>query len=167
MKKLNLLTILLVSFVLLGCWNKNTSSNAVVNIPNQPADTVTLSPNDDEDTLARVQDSAGKRAATGYATYNEAVLQGALDEGKKVALFFHASRCPNCVALNENIETNFTTIPADTMIFKVDYDTSNELKEKYSVTSQHTIVYIDEEMDAINKVVGPTNLDELLTAFAQ
>lgn len=123
--------------------------------------------NDNEDNNEQGDDTVPtepivKEAAEGYATYNEAVVQDALDSGKKVALFFWASRCPNCVALNGNIETNYKNIPADTMIFKVDYDTSDALKEKYGVTTQHTLVYVNEDMDEVNQVAGPTNLDEVL-----
>lgn len=145
---------------------------------NKPAPTEDVAPtegnevNEDEnadDTNTAKEDEntaeSGKLAAEWYATYNEAIVQDALSKWKKVALFFHASRSPNCVALNGNIETNFAQIPADTMIFKVDYDTSDALKEKYGVTTQTTVVYIDKDMKEVNKVNWPTNLDEVLAGF--
>jgi thiol-disulfide isomerase/thioredoxin len=181
MKKLTLLSLLFVSLLLAGCGNKVITPNT--DTANQPTDTAPTNDDneavddtndvdaDDTDSMdANDEDTApiptnGKKAGTGYTTYNEAIVTDALASGKKVALFFHASRCPTCIALNENIETNFTTIPEDTIIFKVDYDTSDDLKETYGVTTQHTLVYIDQNMDQVNKVVGPTNLEEVLAGF--
>lgn len=127
--------------------------------------------NDDGEVVASWKEEGDevvvKKAAEGYTTYNESLVKDALTSGKKVALFFHASRCPSCVALNGNIETNIAQIPADTMIYKVDYDNSNDMKETYGVTSQHTLVYIDESMNEVKKVVWPTNLDEVLEGFTK
>lgn len=183
MKNLTLLTLLCVSFILVGCGKSAIPTTDTANNPTPTA----VAPTDDtapaeegvpaeetapteegtptEDTDAPTEANDWKLAAEGYATYNEAVVQDALSKWKKVALFFHASRCPNCVALNGNIETNFAKIPADTMIFKVDYDTSDALKEKYGVTTQTTIVYIDKDMEEVNKVNSPINLDEVLAGF--
>jgi hypothetical protein len=174
MKNITLLSLLFVSLLLAGCGNSVTTLNT--ENANQPTDTAPTNEGNeavdatdsvdanDEDAVP-TPTTNGKKAGTGYTTYNEAIVTDALASGKKVALFFHAARCPNCIALNENIETNFTTIPEDTIIFKVDYDTSDALKETYGVTSQHTLVYIDKDMAQVNKLVGPTTLDEVLAGF--
>lgn len=72
-------------------------------------------------------------------------------DGKKVALFFHASRCPSCRSLDKDINASLDELPENTVVFKIDYDTSSELKKKYAVTSQHTIVTIDADMNMIQK----------------
>ena len=46
------------------------------------------------------------------------------------------------------------TIPEDVVIFRVDYDTEEELKEKYGVTYQHTFVVVDTEGEAVTKWNG-------------
>lgn len=56
-------------------------------------------------------------------------------------LFFHAPWCPQCRELDESIRTE--TIPQDTTIFKVDYDSNQALRQKYGVTLQTTFVKID------------------------
>lgn len=90
---------------------------------------------------------------------------GAIAEtpGLKV-LFFHASWCPKCRALDEDIEAN--AIPAGMTIFKVDFDTATDLKQKYAVTLQTTIVYVDDDGDVLAKGVlyNDTTLRALIAA---
>ncbi|UTT63255.1 thioredoxin family protein [Microcella humidisoli] len=90
---------------------------------------------------------------------------GAIAEtpGLKV-LFFHASWCPKCRALDEDIEAN--AIPDGMTIFKVDFDTANDLKQRYGVTLQTTIVYVDDEGELLTKGVlyDDTTLDALIAA---
>ncbi len=84
-----------------------------------------------------------------YQDYSESAVAAALKEGKKVALFFHAPRCPSCRSLNKELTADIATLPANTVVFKTDYDSSSDLKKKYGVTSQHTIVTIDANMNKI------------------
>lgn len=90
---------------------------------------------------------------------------GAIDEtpGTKV-LFFHASWCPKCRALEEDILAS--EIPDNFTVFKVDFDTATELRQRYGVTLQTTIVYVDDDGDALAKGVlyDDTTLDALLAA---
>jgi thiol-disulfide isomerase/thioredoxin len=60
-------------------------------------------------------------------------------------LFFYASWCPTCRPLHREISENTNQIPDDVVIFRTDYDTSTELKQKYGVTYQHTFVQVDRE----------------------
>ena len=99
---------------------------------------------------------------TGYMNYDEVTVKTALTEWQKVALFFHASWCPTCKALNTAIESDLSSIPVDTLIVKVDYDTNDELKKKYGVTTQHTTVLIDHDMNLISKKLWARNIAEIL-----
>lgn len=99
---------------------------------------------------------------TGYVNYDEMKVSEALASGQKVALFFHATWCPTCKALEKNINSEISSIPTDTLIVKVDYDTSTEMKKKYGVTSQHTTVLIDKDMNLISKKLGARNINEVL-----
>jgi hypothetical protein len=100
----------------------------------------------------------------GYQLYSEDAVKNALAEGKNVALFFHATRCPTCKALEEDILENEDVIDDNTFVFQVDYDSEEELKTRYVVTSQHTVVYLDENMDAVT-TTKPNTADELLSSF--
>lgn len=98
----------------------------------------------------------------GYTNYDEAKVKDALAKGQKVALFFHATWCPSCKSLDRTINREMSSIPADSLIVKVDYDSSTEMKKKYGVTNQHTIVLIDKDMNLISKKLGANTIAEVL-----
>ena len=84
-----------------------------------------------------------------YVDYSEEAL--ASTEGTKI-LFFHASWCPQCRALEADIQRQ--GVPAGVTIFKVDYDTSQDLQQKYEVAIQTTLVKVDDNGDLIEKYVA-------------
>lgn len=82
---------------------------------------------------------AAPAAAPGeYVEYSDAAL--AAVEGTPV-LFFHAPWCPQCRALEESIETS--GVPDGLVILKVDYDSRQDLRQRYGVTIQTTLVALD------------------------
>ena len=81
----------------------------------------------------------------------------------KVVLFFHASWCPSCRGLNADIEKNVGSIPEGLSILKVDYDKEAALKEKYGVTTQHTLVQVDQDGNLIKKWSGSPKLEALVS----
>lgn len=87
-----------------------------------------------------------KQEAGSYEEYSEAKL--AQTTGTKI-LFFHASWCPQCRALEADI--NKSGVPAGTTIFKVDYDKAQDLRKKYGVTLQTTVVKVDDNGKLISK----------------
>ena len=108
------------------------------------------------------KDEAKMMKPTGYMSYDDMKVSEALASGQKVALFFHATWCPSCKALDKAINTEISSIPSDALIIKVDYDSSTEMKKKYGVTSQHTTVLIDKDMNLISKKLGAKNVAEVL-----
>jgi thioredoxin 1 len=94
-----------------------------------------------------------------------------MDKGDKIAraetgdvvLFFHASWCPSCRGLNTSIESNLKSIPEGVTILKTDYDTETELKKRYGVTYQHTLVQVDKDGNMIKKWSGSPSLDSLVS----
>lgn len=46
------------------------------------------------------------------------------------------------------------TLPDNSVIFKVNYDTETALKKKYGITTQHTLVSIDSNMNLVDKSIG-------------
>lgn len=87
--------------------------------------------------------------AGSYLNYSEKELAAA--QGTKV-LFFHAPWCPQCRALETSIKAG--SIPAGVTIFKVDYDSNQELRQRYGVTIQTTLVRIDEDGNLVKKYVA-------------
>lgn len=98
--------------------------------------------------------------AGSYQVYSAEKI--ALAATGKVVLFFHASWCPTCRALNTDIEANTTSIPAGVTILKTDYDQETELKKQYGVTTQHTLVQVDQEGTLIKKWSGGSKLENVL-----
>lgn len=80
-----------------------------------------------------------------------------------VVLFFKASWCPTCKAVDADIRKNADSLPTGTVILEVDYDNSSELKKKYGVTYQHTFVQVDPSGALVTKWSGSPTLASLLT----
>ena len=76
-----------------------------------------------------------------YAPYSAKAFAEA-SKHKRV-LFFASSWCPSCRNADKDTTENIKFIPADTVIFKTDYDAETALKTKYLVTRQHTFVWVD------------------------
>lgn len=79
-----------------------------------------------------------------------------------VVLFFHASWCPTCRALDADLKANLGKIPGNLTILDVDYDNSTELKKKYGVTYQHTFIQVDKDGVMIKKWMGSQTLETFL-----
>lgn len=84
-----------------------------------------------------------------YTNYSATTVNAT--KGTKL-LFFHASWCPQCRALDKSIKEG--QIPSGVTIFKVDYDTNQVLRQQYGVTIQTTIVKIDDNGKLIAKYVA-------------
>lgn len=97
-----------------------------------------------------------KKEPASYQNYSSSAVSAALQAGKKVALFFHASRCPGCRSLDKDITAWLSSLPENTVVFKVDYDTAADLKKTYWVTSQHTVVAINKDLSSASKTVWTT-----------
>jgi len=95
-----------------------------------------------------------------FETYSADKIAAATGD---VIIFFHATWCPSCRVLSNDIEKNANTIPAGTTILKADYDTETELKKKYGVTTQHTLVQVDIDGNLIKKWSGGSKLTNLLS----
>jgi thiol-disulfide isomerase/thioredoxin len=80
----------------------------------------------------------------------------------KVVLFFHASWCPTCRAVDADIKAHLSSIPEKLTILDVDYDSSTDLKIKYGVTIQHTFVEVDAQGNLVKKWTGSPTLAALV-----
>jgi len=107
------------------------------------------------------KDSSAQTLASGtYENYQSSKL--ALAENGSVVLFFHASWCPTCRALESNINSNINSIPDGVHILKTNYDTETALKQKYAVTYQHTLVQVDSRGNLIKKWTGSPSLSSIV-----
>jgi thiol-disulfide isomerase/thioredoxin len=96
---------------------------------------------------------------SGYADYDPAKLSNA--QYGKVILFFHASWCPSCRGLENDIKRNVSSIPENMLILKVDYDSNQDLRKKYQIASQHTLVQVDASGQKIETNQGLYQLNTL------
>lgn len=113
----------------------------------------------EDTTMMQKEDSSMQTGS--YETYSPEKLSKA--ESGDVVLFFRASWCPTCRALDADIKANLGKIPPKTTILDVDYDNSTELKKKYGVTYQHTLVQVDSNGNLIKKWSGSESLDKLIS----
>lgn len=105
------------------------------------------------DGAKKTTDGAKKPAAGAagtYVTQADYTKNGAAKDGKTV-LFFHAKWCPSCKALDSSLTKS---VPAGLQVVKVDYDAAKDLKKKYGVTTQHTLVQVDASGKQLKKWSG-------------
>jgi thiol-disulfide isomerase/thioredoxin len=98
-------------------------------------------------------DNAGAGSAAAqpgqYVDYSPELVSST--PGEKL-LFFHAPWCSQCQALEEDIEAS--GVPDGVTIFKVDYDSNQDLRQQYGVTIQTTMVKVDDNGDEIESYVA-------------
>jgi thiol-disulfide isomerase/thioredoxin len=78
-----------------------------------------------------------------------------------VVLFFNAAWCSTCKKARDSIEADLAGIPSDLTIVVVDFDTANDLRQKYGVTLQHTFVQIDAAGNELAKWSGSVTANEI------
>jgi len=130
-KRRTIFLILIVIFIALG-----TALLAVANIDDKQ----------NTQDVKVINEAASNNGAVGssaaYRAYSpEAVASASAQD--KIVLFFHASWCPTCHVLDKDITDNSDKIPANVRILKADFDNETELKKKYGVRLQHTLVQVD------------------------
>ena len=94
-----------------------------------------------------------------YRDYDEAELSTLTTS--RILLFFHADWCPTCRNFDKQIWE--IELPKDIVIYKVDYDTADALKKKYSILSQSTWVQIDTKGEMYKRWLGKSDLDDILS----
>ena len=100
---------------------------------------------------------AGSYVETSYA--DQSVVDAAIGNGDPALLFFYASWCGYCQAKDGLLKTMYGENEFALSVYKVDYDTAEDLKERYGVFQQDTVVRIDESGEAQESVLGATEAD--------
>ncbi len=103
------------------------------------------------------ENSLSDNAGT-YEEYDAAKI--AANDG--ALLFFHASWCPSCRVLDKALTEDADKIPSGLAILKLDYDEETELKKKYAVVGQHTLVQVDKDGNKVTMWRGANSLDEVI-----
>ncbi len=147
MKKLISISILFVSSIILVACQKQ------INIPSVSEGDQVIAGEPITDATPVSTNEITRVVPANYMTYDASLVKDAALNGKAV-LFFHASWCPTCQALDKELISNISQLPNNVTIFKVDYDSETELKTKYAVTYQHTLVQVDTEGNSITKWNG-------------
>ncbi len=89
-----------------------------------------------------------------YIDYSEAAL--ASSQGANI-LFFHADWCIQCRILEMDIMDD--PIPEGLTILEVDFDNSTELRQRYGVTLQTTLIRVDSQGNELGRFGGFSNPD--------
>ena len=144
MKKYLLPLALSAIIVLGGCSQANSSSDAMSSAKSPSSAT-----------------SHSDSASQSYITYDQYQASKDTYADSKVVLFFNATWCPDCRAINEALTSDPGKIPAKTTVVSVDYDQHTDLRQRYGVTTQHTFVQIDTNGEKTRQWVS-TSVDALL-----
>jgi len=68
----------------------------------------------------------------------------------KLIYFFKTDWCFACKVVSADARANLNLIPSDVVFVELDFDTENELRERYQVTLQTTFVQVDKDGNKIN-----------------
>ncbi len=101
---------------------------------------------------AMMKDGEMMKKMGSYMTVAPTDVMTKLSMTDKNILFFHAPWCPTCASADKSLTAQ--SIKMGYTIFKVDYDSSTDLKKKYGVTTQHTFVQVDAKGEMITSWRG-------------
>jgi thiol-disulfide isomerase/thioredoxin len=155
-------TLLAAAFAFMGCAAQttdaaSTGSSDPRSTPSATAETT--EPTADTETEASAVPAPPEGA---YVDYTDGAIESTA--GTK-ALFFHASWCPKCRQLDEELRAEGA--PDGLTVFKVDYDSRTDLRQKYGVTLQTTVVFVDDRGELVSSTVlyDDPSIDSLVAAI--
>ena len=88
-----------------------------------------------------------------YGEYTPELVSSAKPD-EIIVLFFRAFWCPTCNALHTDILQQKLKLPTNVSILFIDYDQNEDLKKRYDVTYQHTLIQVDNKGNEITKWSG-------------
>lgn len=96
--------------------------------------------------------------------YSAQALADAEKAGQPVALHFHADWCPTCRAQDKALESMKSEKGLDLTILKVNYDTEKDLKKRFNVRTQSTMVVLKGTKE-VARLAGDTSADGIRGAL--
>jgi thiol-disulfide isomerase/thioredoxin len=107
-------------------------------------------------------------AVTSYALevkpYSDAALATAQKADGPVALHFRADWCPTCRAQDKVLESLKAEPGLDLTVLAVNYDTEKDLKRRFHINSQSTLVVLKGQKET-GRLVGDTSKLNILGAL--
>jgi len=160
---IGIVAIIVVAAAGVGIYSLNSSRSEIVTNDAVMQKKVSVI-NQEKDTATMVKKDGGAvmTKAGSYEAYSPEKIAQASSKGN-VVLFFRASWCPTCIAVDKDIKANLNAIPESLTILDVNYDKLTELKKKYGVTYQHTFVQVDVKGNLIKKWSGSPTLVSLVS----
>lgn len=138
--------------------SNNAGQNNTVPNPTNPNNPTNRA---SDEKVPELADDSGIAPVGSYEIYSPEKI-AEKSKTSRVVLFFNAVWCPTCRALDNSIKVSLKQIPGDITILSVDYDTYKDLKKKYGVTYQHTLVQVDSEGNLVKKWSGSPTLSALV-----
>lgn len=120
--------------------------------------------------LARIILSAVLTAAAAFAhaletePYAAGTLAQAQQAGKPVAVLFHADWCPTCKTQYKVLQDMKSDPALGLTVLVANYDTEKDLKRRFRVNSQSTLVVLRGNEETA-RLVGETDADKLRAAL--
>jgi len=96
--------------------------------------------------------------------YSAAALAAAEMGNQPVALLFHADWCPTCRVQEKVVQSLATEKGLDLTILKVNYDTEKDLKRRFRINSQSSLVVLRGQKETA-RLVGDTSTDGIRRAL--
>lgn len=96
--------------------------------------------------------------------YSASALAAAQQADKPVALHFRADWCPTCRAQDKALQELQKEPGLDLTVLAVNYDTEKELKRKFGVQAQSTLVVLHGRRE-VTRLVGDTSPDGIRRAL--
>lgn len=96
--------------------------------------------------------------------YSAQALADAEKAGQPVALHFHADWCPTCRAQDKTLESMKSEKGLDLTILQVNYDTEKDLKKRFNVRTQSTMVVLKGTKE-VARLAGDTSVEGIRGAL--
>jgi len=96
--------------------------------------------------------------------YSASALAEAQNANKPVAVHFHADWCPTCRAQDKVLQELKKEPGLDLTVLVANYDTEKELKRKFGVQAQSTLVVLRGRKE-VTRLVGDTSTDGIRSAL--
>ena len=96
--------------------------------------------------------------------YSAAALAAAEKANQPIALHFHADWCPTCRAQDKVVQSLKTEKGLDLTVLTVNYDTERDLKRRFKVNSQASLIVLRGQKETA-RLVGVTSTDGIRDAL--
>lgn len=96
--------------------------------------------------------------------YSAQALAAAEKAGQPVVLHFHADWCPTCKAQDQTLQSMKGEKGLDLVILTVNYDTEKDLKRRFNVRTQSTMVVLKGSKE-VARLAGDTSADGIRGAL--